>query len=200
MKEEVMTAFENFLNSNVGTIIVGCVGVLIIALIIFSKTSLGKRLFNKTVSEIGQIREIARSSNEKVNEVKSIANEKINELKNEYERKIGIVISYVEKYELEMAKIVNEIPNKKVQEKLSNFYEQMKFYRDELIEKYPTLEQLEEYKLKMEELDLTLEQQRMEVENTYKALLERLQLEYEERFKNLENKLYEERKDTNGEI
>lgn len=200
MNEEVMTAFENFLNSNVGTIIVGCVGVLIIALIIFSKTSLGKKLFNKTVSEINQIREIARLSDEKANEVKSIANEKINELKNEYERKIGIVISYVEKYELEMAKIVNEIPNKKVQEKLSNFYEQMKSYRVELIEKYPTLEQLEEYKLKMEELDLTLEQQRMEVENTYKALLERLQLEFEEKFKNLENKLYEERKDTNGEI
>jgi len=200
MKEQVMSAFEKFLNSNVGTIVVGCVGILIIALIIFSKTSLGKKLFNKTVSEINQIREIARLSNEKVNDVKTLANEKINELESVYEQKIGIVISYIEKYELEMAKIVNEIPNKKVQEKLSHFYEQMKSYRVDLLEKYPTLEQLEEYKLKMKELDLTLENQRVEIENTYKALLERLQLEYEERFKNLENKINEERTNTDTEI
>ena len=200
MKEQVMSAFEKFLNSNVGTIVVGCVGILIIALIIFSKTSLGKKLFNRTVSEINQIREIARLSNEKVNDVKTLANEKIVELESAYEQKIGIVVSYVEKYELEMVKILNEIPNKKVQEQISKFYENMKSYRVELLEKYPTLEQLEEYKLKMKELDLTLENQRVEIENTYKALLERLQLEYEERFKNLENKLNEERTNTDTEI
>ena len=200
MKEEVMTAFENFLNSNVGTIIVGCVGVLIIALIIFSKTSLGKRLFNKTVSEIGQIREIARSSNEKVNEVKSIANEKINELKNEYERKIAIVMNYVEHFENGLYKIIAQIPNKKVQDELSIYVEEMKHYKNEIIEQYPSLEELLEIKERAKEIDLLLEQQKEELESTYKALLERLQLEYEERFKNLENKLYEERKDTNGEI
>lgn len=200
MKEQVMSAFEKFLNSNVGTIVVGCVGILIIALIIFSKTSLGKKLFNRTVSEINQIREIARLSNEKVNDVKTLANEKIVELESAYEQKIGIVVSYIEKYELEMVKILNEIPNKKVQEQISKFYENMKSYRVELLEKYPTLEQLEEYKLKMKELDLTLENQRVEIENTYKALLERLQLEYEERFKNLENKLNEERTNTDTEI
>ena len=60
MNEQITNAIDNFINSPVGSIITGVLGVIIIFLIIFSKTSLGKKLFSKAQRDILAINEIAR--------------------------------------------------------------------------------------------------------------------------------------------
>ena len=121
MNEQIANAIDNFINSPVGSIISGVLGGIVIFLIIFSKTSLGKKLFNKALNEIYKINEIARLSNEKVNNIQKLAEDKINALTIEYERKSAIVVAYYNELEKGVYEILEVIPNQKVKEQLLDF-------------------------------------------------------------------------------
>ena len=194
MNEQVQNAFDNFLNSYVGTIIVGVLGILLIFLIIFSKTSLGKKLFFKTTSEIAKINEIARLSNEKVEQVKLLAEDKINALTSEYERKSAIIVSYYEFLENGIYQIIEKIPNEKVKNELNDFKKKFDEKKLEIASEFPTYDEFLELTNKAREIS----EQVNEIEKAYQEKLVELQEKYENRFKELEDKLNEREEETNA--
>lgn len=196
MNEQVAQAVDNFINSPVGSIIVGVIGVLLIALVIFSKTSLGKKLFSKAQNDIRQINEIARLSNEKVEQVKILAEERINSLKSEYERKSAILVSYNDLYEQEFSKIIENIPNAKVQHALTDFHEKLDEKKKEIADVFPTYEEFMILKDKAREIEEQVNEKVAEIKSTYEDTLIKLQKKLQE----LEAKLNEREVDTKQEI
>lgn len=91
------------------------------ALIIFSKTSLGK----KAIIELTKLHKLgeekASQTLEKVKDIEILANEKIEALKAEYEEKVAVLVSIVNYYEESVFTILEKIPNAHVQKQLAFF-------------------------------------------------------------------------------
>ena len=198
MNESVQKAIDNFINSPVGSIVVGVIGVLIIALVIFSKTSLGKKLFNKAQSDIYAINEIARLSNEKVRNVEILATDKINALASEYERKSAILVSYHNFFMNEIYEIIALIPNAKVQNELDKAIKNIELKEKEIAKQFPTYDEFIELKEKARDIQEQVQEKVEEVKETYEQVLEQLKQEYEQRFKELEDKLNEREEEVNS--
>ena len=98
-------------------ITVGTAGVFL--LILFSKTSLGKRLFNKLLEKF----EILKSW---VIEQLSGMNKRIDELKNQYEEKLQIANHKTEQVEKLVLDVLPFIHNAQVQEKVTEYLEKGK--------------------------------------------------------------------------
>lgn len=117
------------------------------ALVIFAKTSLGKKALKSLMAKFlltdGQTRECAKIANdalEKVKNVETLAKDRIkaleseydrkaNELKQEYEQKLAISVSIVNYYVESTVATLKLIPNVKVQEQVTALeagYEQKK--------------------------------------------------------------------------
>ena len=197
MNEQITNAIDNFINSPVGSIITGVLGVIIVFLIIFSKTSLGKKLFSKAQRDILAINEIARLSNEKVNQVKLLAEEKINALTSEYERKSAIIVNYYNELEKGVYDILDKIPNQKVKEQLFIFKDKFDKKKEEIAQYFPTYDEFLELTNKAREVQEQVEERVKEIENAYNDRLAELVEKYENRFKELEDKLNEREEETN---
>ena len=194
--EQFKLAFDNFINSPVGSIVVGVLGTLIIFLVVFSKTSLGKKLFNRSLSEIAKINEIARLSNEKVENIQNLAEIKINELASEYEQKSAIIISYYNELEKGIYEILEKLPNAKVQNALKDFKEKFNEKKEEIAKDFPTYDDFLKLVDKAREVEIQVDEKVREIELTYQAKLLELQEQYENRFKELEDKFNEREEET----
>jgi len=202
MNEQISQAVDNFINSPVGSIVAGVLGLILIFLVIFSKTSLGKKLFNKTQTDIKAIHEIARLSNESVNNVKLLATEKINALTSDYERKSAIIVSYYNELELGVFEILEKIPNVKVQKELKAFQVKFEEKKLEIASQLPTYEDFVKLTEKARDVEIQVEEKVKKIESAYNQTLAQLQEMYDKKFKELEDKLNEreEEIDTNAEV
>lgn len=198
MNEQITNAIDNFINSPVGSIISGVLGGIVIFLIIFSKTSLGKKLFNKALNEIYKINEIARLSNEKVNNIQKLAEDKINALTSEYERKSAIVVAYYNELEQGVYEILEVIPNQKVKEQLLGFKSKFDVKKQEIAQYFPTYDEFLELTKKARAVEEQVDEKVREIEDTYNHKLEEIIEKYENRFKELEDKLNEREEETNA--
>jgi hypothetical protein len=98
-------------------VVVGIVG----ALVVLSKTSLGRKAIIQLTSLYHLGDRKANETLEKVKEVELLAKDKIEALKGEYEQKVACLVSIVNFYEESVFVILEDIPNAKVQTKLANF-------------------------------------------------------------------------------
>ena len=147
--ESLTEWLSQFFDKKIVLIIVGITYLLGAALIIFSKTSLGKKAIKVLTDISRETREKAQETNEKVKSVELLANEKIESLKGEYEKKVSALISIIDFYEVSVFQILEQIPNVKVQAKIREFKDSYEAKKEE-INKWVTVTYLE-YKESIEE-------------------------------------------------
>lgn len=94
---------------------IGTVGVFLV--ILFSKTSLGKKLYNKALAKIEKAQEELRT-------YKNYADKKCDELKSQYEEKLQLVNAKNEKVEKFAIAVSENINNKKVKELVDTYCEE----------------------------------------------------------------------------
>lgn len=114
--KEWITWFFN-LPLPIAGISVGTAGVFLI--ILFSKTSLGKKLYNSVVK-------LTKDAIDTLNEYKAYADKRIEELRNMYEEKLQIVNAKNEKLEKLLIAVSENINNKKVKELVNAYCEESK--------------------------------------------------------------------------
>jgi len=111
--KEWITWFFN-LPLPIAGISVGTAGVFL--LILFSKTSLGKKLYNSVVKSV-------KDAVDTLNEYKAYADTKIEELRNNYEEKLQIVNAKNEALEKLLITVSENINNKKIKEVVNKYCE-----------------------------------------------------------------------------
>ena len=148
---ELVEGCKEFFNQPI-TIIIGSILVVgVLALVVLSKTSFGKK-------NIKELKDNAKKVNEKCEVVKKIAIETqeetskvVNEIKEIAEEKVNYCISQFQYFKNGVIEIIKEIPNKKVQDKLNELCEDFEEHEKELNEYFH--DNYENYKNKLNDLE-----------------------------------------------
>lgn len=170
-------------------------------LVIFSKTSLGKKLFNQMQKKFNEFLFLQGEIKKEAEKTRQLAETKINELKEEYEKKLGVALSYSNELENLLYEIGDVIPNAKVKSVVEKFKEQKEARLKEISKVVGTYEQFVELTHKGDEIEQEIETRVKEQVNDYQELFNNKEKELEaiieEYKKKLEVLANEEAKDTN---
>ena len=90
-------------------------------LVIFSKTSLGKKLFNKVKANYEDVVLRASKMSEELSKIKTEKEKAIKEIKEEYEKRLALSLSETEELENCLKTIAETTANKKVKEGIEEF-------------------------------------------------------------------------------
>lgn len=187
---ELTDNIRNFLDSNMGVAVVTATLSFIYILVIFSKTSLGKKLFNKVLTKVAEIKEDANIQKELTKQIKEQAEEEYTKLRKEYEDKLVALTNY----NLELEKIIEQlgetIPNAKVKELIKSFKEAKSERLKEITDKIPTFEEIDELKA-------LLVAKEQEVEVRVKEEVDKFKVLYDEKAKEIDNLIIEYTKKLN---
>ena len=115
-------------------------------LVIFSKTSLGKKLFNKVRVQYDEIVCKSGKMSEELATFKKEKDEQIKEIKEEYEKRLALALSEEEELENCLKTIAETTANKKVKEGICEFLshkEERHARYEELIATYADFEKLQ---------------------------------------------------------
>lgn len=115
------------------------------ALLLFSRTSLGKKAINKAISLCSGADRKAAETLKKVQDIETLAKDKIaalqadyakkvEELTNFYEQKLACALSFVNFYEESLFAIADQIPNVKVQALLSDYKKEYENKKKEIVD------------------------------------------------------------------
>lgn len=138
--EEVKAFVDRFTNNPLVISILTALVSFACALVIFSKTSLGKKAINELTKlyQIGhqnssktlkKVEEVETYTKDQIKALESDYEQKFNNYKNECETRVATVVSIFNYNEEKLFAIIEKIPNAKVQEELKNFklgYEEKK--------------------------------------------------------------------------
>jgi len=184
---QIVENVKAWCQSPLGTTIISITTTFIYILIFLSKTSLGKKLYNKMKAKVEQIGETAHESNEKVKEIQNVANEKIAQIEGAYDEKLNAIVNYALETEQFLYLLGETIPNEKVK-KLVEDYRNNRATRFAEIQKYvPTVAQIEELKQELKEQQ---ENFASELERAKNEIEQTLREEYQKAFQKIleENK------------
>ena len=177
--EKVATWLSNFFNHPAVMWITNITLIFIYCLVVFSKTSLGKRLFNKALAKYDAVVGITKEWKKETDKFKEESQQVVKDLKTEYEQKLGVVCSYAESLENLLYQIGEVSPNQKVKKLIKDFEEQKEARKIEISKAVGTYEQFKEMALKSAEID-------KEIENRVKEQVDKFQELYENKTKELD--------------
>lgn len=177
--EKVATWLSNFFNHPAVMWITNITLIFIYALVVFSKTSLGKRLFNKALAKYDAVVGIAKEWKKDTDKFKEESQKAVKDLKEEYEQKLGVVCSYAESLENLLYQIGEVSPNQKVKKLIKDFEEQKETRQAEISKVVGTYEQFMEMARKSAEID-------KEIEDRVKEQVDKFQELYENKAKELD--------------
>ena len=183
--EVLQQQISEFMNSPVAVSVISISLGFIYLLVIFSKTSLGKKLFKSVLNKYDEIRKTAHESNEKVKNIQKLAEHEIAQLKSDYERKLAISVDYTDKLFSMLDEIVENIPNAKVKSTYKEAKEHLVEYREKLNVEFPSFEVIEELKLKAREVEVQVEEQVEVIKESYEIKLNELYDKYQELYEEL---------------
>ena len=202
--EILQQKIAEFMNSPVGVALTTCIGLLVSVLVLFSKTSLGKKLFNQLVSNFNKVKEMSSETLKVVKETKEFANSQVELLKSEYDKKLLVFINYTEQLENLLYRIGEITPNQKIKNLIDNFKDE-KNNRLQAISEYVNIsyEKYQEIVLESEnvenEIKDRVETQIATYESLYNEKLKELD-ELIEKYKRKVEELYEGKENTDTTI
>lgn len=162
MWDQLVAQLKEFFNQPVPVIISTLTVGLIYALVIFGKTSLGKKLYSQVLSRIGDIKKEIVSTHETVKNVEILAEDKINALTVAYEQKIQVLLSYVEFIENFLLQICEDLPNAKVKKDMLEYKNSIAEQKQKALEaigmSYGYLKEIKDSKVKEEKLLVLLDE------------------------------------------
>ena len=143
MIKENLSAFFNMpVVISVMSVTIGFVYLMIL----FSKTSLGKKLFNKVKSKYEEVVSKAGKMSEELAKFKKEKDGQLKEIKDEYEKRLALAVSETEELENCLKTIADTTANKKVKEGIYEFLshkEERHARYAELIATYADFEKLQ---------------------------------------------------------
>ena len=121
--EQISQKIGEFANTPIVITAFSITYALVVGLVIFSKTSLGKKLFNKALSLATSAKSKADNMEETLSKFRAEKDRQVEEIKKAYDDELAVAVG--ESLELEnlLSKIGEAIPNKKVQTLISDFME-----------------------------------------------------------------------------
>jgi hypothetical protein len=160
-------------------------------LVIFSKTSLGKKLFNKVKSKYEEVVSKAGKMSEELAKFKKEKDGQLKEIKDEYEKRLALALSEEEELENCLKTIAETTANKKVKEGIYEFLshkEERHARYAELIATYADFEKLQtkakEEAEKAKETATSLLEQEKALYEAKKEELDQIIADFKERAEN----------------
>lgn len=184
MWETIKENLSAFFNMPITEIMTAILTVCVFALVIFAKTSFGKKAIIKLTAKYQAMKEAGESIKRDNEAHKAETDAKIEALKSDYEGKLEIVLSYAQTLEETLIAVGEATPNKKVNELARKFAEGKAARLREIAEKVPSLAQLDEIKAQVGAAE---EKAKAQVDD-YKALYEAKTKEAEEFIAKLEER------------
>ena len=163
----------------------------IYVLVIFSKTSLGKKLFNKVNLKYDEVVRYCKEMKENCETFLKEKEEQIRELKETYEQKLAVAVSYTEQIEDLLDKVADTTPNKKIKGLIEEFKSTKEERLAEIKKAVGTYEEFLELKGKAEEVQKQVEDKVNEIKNNVTEELNGKIALYEEKCAQLDNLLKE---------
>lgn len=177
--DKVATWLSNFFNHPAVIWITNITLIFVYALVVFSKTSLGRKLFNKALAKYDTVVGISKQLKEESDKFKQEAKEQVESLQKEYDEKLNVAVSYAEQLENLLYQIGDVIPNAKVKECINEFKSQKETRTQEISKVVGTYEQFKELTLKGAEIE-------QEIETRVKEQVDKFQELYENKAKELD--------------
>ena len=163
---------QNFINSPVGTAIVSASLSFVYLLVLFAKTSLGKKLFNRVEAKYDDVLKTAKDYKAEAIKQREQAENKFLELKDEYEKKLSAVVSFFEKVEGTLLDALETIPNEKVRSLAVTYLKEKDAFKEEVYKNIGTFTEFVELKEKAENVDNLLKDQANLLAEQFQALYE----------------------------
>ena len=173
--DELASKVSAFLNTDIMITIISISIAFVYILVIFSKTSLGKKLFNRVEKDVKENYKVITETLETCNATKQEVENKVQELKDEYEKKLGVITSYANELENILYQLGDVIPNAKVKKLIDEFKSQKEARIAEISKVVGTYSEFQELTLKSVEIE-------QEIENRVKAQVEIIENLYKEKF------------------
>jgi len=128
----MLDTLSYYINKPLPLVGISVLTLSLVALKIFAGTSFGKKALNEVKEEAKTFKEEAEKYKEAYEEEKELAKEQVKELKADYENKLQIANSQFDYFEKNMIKILEQIPNAKVQEEIKTFNSNYKQHKEEI--------------------------------------------------------------------
>ena len=121
-----------YINKPLPLVGISVLTISLVALKIFAGTSFGKKALNEIKQESEIFKQKAEEYKEIAEQEKENAKNSIRELKQAYEKKLEVANSQFDFFENNLVKILEQIPNAKVQEELKLFKANYKQHKEEI--------------------------------------------------------------------
>lgn len=196
--DKLFAWWTEFTNSPLGTTLIGILTTLVGVLVIFSKTSLGKKIINGLSKKLDQFGKRVDETLTKVKDIEEYSKGKIQELIDEYEKKLGVLTSYVNDIENLLYQLGDTIPNAKVKYIVDTFKEQKEARLEELRGVVGTYTDFTELRHTAEEIEEEIKTRVLEQVAVFETLYKEKLQELEETIERA--KQYGEKENTDEEI
>lgn len=154
-------------------------------MVIFSKTSLGKKLFSKALQKYDAVLDYCKEMKANLETFKTEKEAQIAQIKEEYEKRLAVMMNYNLTLENLLGQMTEHIPNKKVKEDILAFMSTKQERLAEIAEYLPNLEEYQALKAKAESVQEEIEKAKIEATE---ALQEKIAL-YDAKCEQLDNLL-----------
>lgn len=154
-------------------------------MVIFSKTSLGKKLFSKALQKYDAVLDYCKEMKGNLETFKKEKEAQIAQIKEEYEKRLAVMANYNLTLENLLGQMTEHIPNKKVKEDIYAFMSTKQERLAEMAEYLPNLEEYQALKAKAESVQEEIEKAKAQATE---ALQEKIAL-YDAKCEQLDNLL-----------
>ena len=138
-------------------------------MVIFSKTSLGKKLFGKALQKYDAVLDYCKEMKANLETFKEEKEAQIAQIKEEYEKRLAVMMNYNLTLENLLGQMTEHIPNKKVKEDISAFMSTKQERLAEIAEYLPNMEEYNALKAKAESVQEEIEKAKIEATEALKA-------------------------------
>ena len=167
--ETITNNLSAFFNMPVVITITSVTLGFIYIMVIFSKTSLGKKLFNKALQKFDAVLGYCREMKANLDIFKAEKEAQIAQIKEEYEKRLAVMANYVSQIEGALGKIAEATPNKKVRETIQTFLDTKEERLEEIGKYLPNLEDYQALKAKAESVQEEIEKAKIEATEALQA-------------------------------
>lgn len=200
--DKISTWLSNFFQHPAVMWITNITLIFIYVLVVFSKTSLGKKLFNKALKKAEETKEFAIATKKMSDDFQKQINDTLTLAQQEYEKRLSTILSYTEELEKVIHEIGETIPNQKVKEVIKKFESEKDTRKQAILETMVDYAYIDELRSKSAKIEQQIEDRVKEEVDKYQKLYDEKVKEIDALIETYESKLevvYEETKDTDTE-
>lgn len=165
IKENLSAFFDMPVVVTITSVTLGFIYIMVI----FSKTSLGKKLFSKALQKYDAVLDYCKEMKANLETFKEQKEAQIAQIKEEYEKRLAVMMNYNLTLENLLGQMTEHIPNKKVKEDILAFMSTKQERLAEIAEYLPNMEEYNALKAKAESVQEEIEKAKIEATEALQA-------------------------------